>query len=52
MVLHAGAWMPDAIRLYERMGFSRLPELDFAPVPGVDLIAYGFDLAAGTPTPA
>jgi GNAT superfamily N-acetyltransferase len=22
MILHTGAWMPDAIRLYERMGFS------------------------------
>jgi hypothetical protein len=30
------------------MGFRREPTLDFAPVPGVDLIAYAFDLAAGT----
>lgn len=46
MVLHTGAWMPAAVRLYEGMGFVRVPELDFVPVPGVDLIAYSFDLAA------
>jgi hypothetical protein len=34
------------------MGFVRAPELDFVPVPGVDLIAYSFDLAAPTVTPA
>ncbi|MGD0019391.1 MAG: GNAT family N-acetyltransferase [Candidatus Limnocylindrales bacterium] len=52
LVLHTGAWMPDAIRLYERMGFVRVPELDFVPVPGIDLIAYAYDLSARTVTPA
>jgi GNAT superfamily N-acetyltransferase len=52
MVLHTGEWMPAAVRLYERMGFARVPELDFVPVPGVDLIAYSFDLADPTVTPA
>lgn len=51
MVLHTGAWMPAAVRLYERMGFARVPDLDFVPVPGVDLIAYSFDLATPTVTP-
>ena len=45
LALHTGTWMPDAVRLYERMGFVRRPELDFAPAPGVDLIAYAFELA-------
>lgn len=51
MVLHTGVWMPAAVRLYERMGFARVPDLDFVPVPGVDLIAYSFDLAAPAVTP-
>jgi len=45
LVLHTGTFMPAAVRLYESMGFRREPGLDFTPVPGVDLIAYTFDLA-------
>jgi ribosomal protein S18 acetylase RimI-like enzyme len=45
LVLHTGAWMPAAIRLYQSMGFARRPDLDFAPVPGIDLIAYSFELS-------
>jgi ribosomal protein S18 acetylase RimI-like enzyme len=44
LVLHTGHWMPKAVRMYERMGFVRQPELDFSPVPGIDIIAYAFDL--------
>jgi len=44
LVLHTGAFMPAAVRLYERMGFERMPELDFSPAPGIDLIAYCYDL--------
>jgi ribosomal protein S18 acetylase RimI-like enzyme len=44
VVLHTGTWMPAAMHLYESMGFHRVPEIDFTPVPGVDLIAYAFDL--------
>jgi ribosomal protein S18 acetylase RimI-like enzyme len=44
MVLHTGEFMPAAVRLYEAMGFERLPELDFAPAPGIDLIAYALEL--------
>jgi GNAT superfamily N-acetyltransferase len=49
LVLHTGAWMPGAIALYEKMGFSRRPEIDFAPAPGIDLIAYSFDLTIREP---
>ncbi len=44
LVLHTGAWMPAAIRLYERIGFVRVPEIDFTPAPGIDLIGYAFNL--------
>jgi ribosomal protein S18 acetylase RimI-like enzyme len=44
VILHTGTWMPAAIRLYESLGFVRVPELDFTPVPGVDLIAYAHGL--------
>lgn len=33
-----------ALRLYERMGFRRLPERDWAPVPAVQLLALGRDV--------
>jgi ribosomal protein S18 acetylase RimI-like enzyme len=36
--------MAAAHRLYARLGFRRLPERDWTPVPGVDLIAFAVDL--------
>jgi ribosomal protein S18 acetylase RimI-like enzyme len=33
-----------ARRLYQRMGFTRLPDRDWTPVPGVDLIAWTLPL--------
>ncbi len=44
VVLHTGTWMPNAIRLYESLGFRRVRELDFSPAPGIDLIAYALEL--------
>jgi ribosomal protein S18 acetylase RimI-like enzyme len=44
MVLSTDLRMAAAIRLYERLGFTRLTERDWAPEPGIDLIAYGRDL--------
>lgn len=38
------AEMTAAHRLYERAGFTRLPERDWSPVEGVDLIAFRRDL--------
>src|SRR5690606_2825234 len=35
-----------AIRLYQRLGFRRLPERDWSPLPGVDLIGYVLDMTA------
>jgi len=51
LVLHTGSWMPAAVCLYEAMGFARRPDRDFTPAPGIELIAYSFDLAARTLTP-
>ncbi|MFI0373117.1 GNAT family N-acetyltransferase [Actinomadura sp. 1N219] len=36
--------MDDAHRLYERMGFVRTPDRDWAPAPGVDLLTYALAL--------
>jgi ribosomal protein S18 acetylase RimI-like enzyme len=44
MVLSTSTAMATAHRLYERLGFSRLPERDWSPVPGVDLLVYALDL--------
>jgi ribosomal protein S18 acetylase RimI-like enzyme len=35
--------MTDAHRLYDRLGFRRVPELDWSPVPGVELHGYRID---------
>lgn len=36
--------MTAAHRLYTRLGFARLPELDWWPGPDIRLIAFGLDL--------
>jgi ribosomal protein S18 acetylase RimI-like enzyme len=36
--------MTAAQRLYERLGFTRLPERDWSPVPGIDLLVYTYEL--------
>jgi ribosomal protein S18 acetylase RimI-like enzyme len=44
MVLSTDPRMTAAHRLYERLGFTRLPERDWSPAPGVDLLVYARDL--------
>jgi ribosomal protein S18 acetylase RimI-like enzyme len=44
MVLSTDARMTAAHRLYERLGFTRLPERDWTPMPGTDLRVYALDL--------
>ena len=36
--------MTTAQRLYERLGFTRLPERDWSPRAGIDLLVYAIDL--------
>lgn len=42
--LHTTDLMQAAMRMYERMGFVRAPELDFHPAPGVTVKGYRLDL--------
>lgn len=44
MVLSTDTRMSAAHRLYERLGFTRLPERDWTPIPGVDLLVYSREL--------
>ena len=44
MVISTDPRMTAAHRLYERLGFTRLPERDWSPVPGIDLLVYARDL--------
>ena len=44
IVLSSLAQMSSAHRLYERLGFVRVPERDWSPKPAVDLIAYRLEL--------
>lgn len=42
--LHTTDMMQTALRMYERMGFVRAPELDFHPAPGFIVKGYRLDL--------
>ncbi|MGZ4495841.1 MAG: GNAT family N-acetyltransferase [Nocardioides sp.] len=44
VVLSSLRQMAAAHRLYGRLGFERLPERDWEPVPGVELIAFRLSL--------
>ena len=44
VVLSSSTTMHTAHRLYERLGFTRLPERDWSPAPGVQLVAYRLPL--------
>lgn len=44
MVLSTDRRMAAAQRLYRRLGFTRLPERDWHPEPGIDLLVYARDL--------
>ncbi len=44
VVISTDPRMTAAHRLYERLGFRRLPERDWSPVPGVDLLVYAVEL--------
>jgi len=44
VVLSSSEKMAAAHRLYERLGFTRLPERDWAPLPGINLVAYAYGM--------
>lgn len=41
--LHTTEFMAVARAMYERMGFVRVPALDFRPVPAIHVMAYRLD---------
>jgi ribosomal protein S18 acetylase RimI-like enzyme len=44
VVMSSASYMTTAHRIYERLGFVRLPDRDWSPVTGVDLYAFSLDL--------
>jgi ribosomal protein S18 acetylase RimI-like enzyme len=44
MVMSSATYMTTAHRIYERLGFTRLPSRDWSPIPGIDLWAFALDL--------
>jgi ribosomal protein S18 acetylase RimI-like enzyme len=44
IVMSSAEYMTTAHRLYKRLGFQRLPERDWSPIPGIDLCAFTLDL--------
>lgn len=49
LVLSTQSTMTTAQRLYERLGFARLPDRDWMPVPHVTLLAYSLELLPISP---
>lgn len=47
LVLSTQSSMDAARRLYTSVGFGRLPDRDWSPVPGFTLLAYGLALPSG-----
>ena len=47
LVLHSTPRMEAAHRLYDRLGFVRVPERDWFPAPDIPLLAFRLDLAGG-----
>jgi len=44
VILHSTPWMTTAHGLYARRGFIRRPDLDWTPVPGIDLWGFVLEL--------
>lgn len=45
IALHTNDWMQVARGMYERMGFQRVPEHDFHPLPDLTVLAYRLTIA-------
>lgn len=44
IVMSSAQYMTAAHRIYERLGFVRLPERDWSPIPGLELYAFSLEL--------
>jgi ribosomal protein S18 acetylase RimI-like enzyme len=51
VIICTRSFAAPAQRLYQRLGFSRVPDRDWSPMPGVDLLALRFELSQ-LPRPA
>jgi ribosomal protein S18 acetylase RimI-like enzyme len=51
LFLHSTPWMEAAHHLYQRLGFRRVPERDWVPIPEVPLVAFSLDLSGGQAGP-
>jgi len=38
--------MTAAHRIYQRLGFERVPERDWSPIAGVDLLAFALEFGS------
>jgi len=47
LFLHSGAWMTAAHALYSGLGFTRVPERDWTPLPGIPLLAFARGIREG-----
>lgn len=52
VVICSSTDMPAAHRLYQRFGFQRLPDRDWSPHEGIELLAFRLPLAAGSTSAA
>jgi ribosomal protein S18 acetylase RimI-like enzyme len=44
IVMSSATYMTTAHRIYQRLGFTRLPHRDWSPRPGIDLYAFSLNL--------
>ncbi|MFG1628772.1 GNAT family N-acetyltransferase [Kribbella sp. NPDC049227] len=44
IVMCSATYMTTAHRIYQRLGFVRIPDRDWSPIAGVDLWAFALDL--------
>ncbi len=52
VTLHTTEMMRVAIQMYEHMGFVRIPDLDFHPVPEITIKGYLYRFDDGLPSPS
>ena len=46
IIIHSTPWMTRAHAMYARFGFERRPELDWVPVPNIELWGFVLELGA------
>lgn len=49
VILHSTQWMTTAHGIYQRLGFTRDPNLDWWPEPNIELLGFRLHLDAAAP---